>query len=136
MRTVFTLGLVLFAISLSSAQSANIPEWMQLKFGEESADFDAQKLAFYVFVDAEGVSVADVAPKDISGLPDALSVLPLFDGVPALTSESLIEEDFNPELYAFDRANNEPVYYRVGETSYIVKVESMTDLKSKFQQQQ
>ena len=136
MRKFFTLGLVLFASFLSNAQSAVIPEWMQLKFGEQSANFDAQKLAFYEFVDAEGVSVADVAPKDISELPDALAVTPLFDGVPPLTSDRLIEEDFHPELYAFDRANNEPVYYRVGETSYIVKVESMTDLKSKFQQQQ
>lgn len=136
MRTVFTLGFVLFAITLSNAQSAEIPEWMQLKFGEQAADFDAQKLAFYTFVDAEGASVADVDPKDISDLPDALTVVPLFEGVPPLTTERLIGEDFHPELYAFERDNNEASYYRVGETSYIVKIESMAFLKSKFQQQQ
>ena len=125
----------LFISFAGFAQDA-APEWFVLRFGEETAQSIAQnapeKLAMYVFIDANGHSIQDVSPKDISGYPNALVVSPRVQEAPALTLELMLSEEFHPELYNFQRKANETVWYRIGDSNYLMTVHSNTWIQEKM----
>lgn len=133
---------ILFLISngLSAQTSDSSTDWLKVKFGETEAEAIIQaggeKLELYLFIAENGAQVHNVAPKDVSEYPDALDISPVNSDVLPLTEEALLEGNFNSELYNFERANNAPTYYRVGDSGYLVIIESYEQLRTKFQNQQ
>lgn len=95
-----------------------------------------EKLDLYLFIAEYGAEVYDVAPKDISEYPDALSLTTVHPDVPPLSESMIIQGSFNAELYTFMRDNASPNYYRVGESSYLIKIASYEQLRAKFHNQQ
>lgn len=136
MRELYIIIFVAVMTSPLAAQQSEVPDWLQLKFGEQADQFEEQKIAYYLFLDEEGAKVADVAPKDISMYEDALMVDPISAEIPVLTEELLLSGNFHAELYHFDRKQNEAHYYRIANSSYILKIESYQYIASKFQQEQ
>lgn len=137
--TLFTAAFLLTALS-TVAQNSDSTDWLTVKFGAEEAaqivSAGGQKLALYVFIDAQGHSIDNVAPKDISDLPDALGVQGIKSEVPELTFELLMSSDFHSELYAFNRRNDQPVYYKIGDSGYLLKLEAYKTLQERFIAQQ
>lgn len=125
----------LFISFAGFAQDA-APEWFVLRFGEETANAIAQdapeKLAMYVFMDANGHSIQDVSPKDISAYPDALAASPRVQEAPALSLELMLSDGFHPELYNFQRKANETVWYRIGDSNYLMTVHSNAWIQEKM----
>lgn len=138
---IFILLVVSFISTAYFAQSESTnTDWLEIKFGTEEANqiiaSGGMKLELYLFIDEHGHSIDNVAPKDISELPDALGVAGVKSEVPALTFELLSSDDFHAELYQFNRSSSEPVYYRIGDTGYLLKLESYKVLQERFMAQQ
>ncbi|MGB1031428.1 MAG: hypothetical protein ACPGWM_02380, partial [Flavobacteriales bacterium] len=79
-----------------------------------------------------GFRVEDVAPKDISELPDALTITAKKDAVPALTEE-LLDGEFHFMLYNFPVKNDETLYYRIGDTGKILVIYSIQHTMKKIE---
>lgn len=137
--TSFIAAFLLTAMGALS-QNSESTDWLTVKFGAEEAaqivSAGGQKLALYVFIDAHGHSIDNVAPKDISDLPDALGVAGVKSEVPELSFDLLSSSEFHAELYQFNRLNDQPVYYRIGDTGYLLKLEAYKTLQERFIAQQ
>jgi hypothetical protein len=119
-----------------SAQSQDVEyQFLEVVYGADEYNqivSNAAKVDWYVFIDKQGYFIQDVAPKDISNLPDALLVTPVNQDIPALTEEMLQSEGFHSMYYRFSRKNDENVYYRIGNTSKMMIIYSSNSLKTKY----
>jgi len=128
-----TASIATFSISAQS-QGADY-QFLEVVYGADEYNqivSNAAKVDWYVFIDKQGYFIQDVAPKDISDLPDALIVAPVNQDVPALTEDVLVSESFHSLHYRFARKNDENVYYRIGNTSKMIIIYSSNSLKSKY----
>lgn len=116
--------LLFIAVFCAVGAFAQDQSWLGQVFGEETyetmLESAPEKIDFYIFLDAEGHIIQDVAPKSIDQYPDALQVTSKVNGAPELTLELMMSEDFHPMMYNFDRRAKETMWYRVGETSYLI----------------
>lgn len=130
----------IFHTTLNAQNHSSSTNWLKLKFGEAEAmtmiEAGGEKLELYLFIAENGLQVHDVAPKDISEYPDALLLSPVHPDVAPLTEADLLQGNFNAELYTFERADSTPTYYRIGDTSHLVIIESYQHLRTKFQNEQ
>jgi hypothetical protein len=135
MRTFCTLLFFIAATTLSAQNT----EWLGQLFGEETYEQmlneAPEKVAFYAFLDANGHTIEDIAPKPTEGYPNALDVAAKVEGAPALTAELIMSGEFHPQLYAFDRKMEESTWYRVGESSYLITFHPMRSVKRKYEDQ-
>ncbi|MBI1268454.1 MAG: hypothetical protein GC193_13590 [Cryomorphaceae bacterium] len=133
----FILALTAFIASFSiSAQTQDADyQFLEVVFGTEEfaqISVNTAKLDWYVFLDSQGYFIQDVAPKDISEMPDALLVPPVKQDIPALTEEIIQSESFHSMYYHFSRLNDENLYYRIGDSSKMMIIYSSNSLKKKY----
>lgn len=141
MRIYILIAAFLLSYSGLTAQADSpATDWLTVKFGAESASqiisAGGQKLNLYLYIDQHGHVIDNVAPKDISDLPDALAVEGVKSEVPELSFDLLSSSEFHAELYNFNRLNDQPVYYRIGDTGYLLKLEAYKTLQERFIAQQ
>ncbi len=141
MRIYFLFTAFLLTFTSLTAQTESSPtDWLAVKFGPDAASqiisAGGQKLDLYMYMDQHGHVIENVAPKDISDLPDALGVSGVKSEVPELTFDLLMSSEFHPELYSFNRLNDQPVYFRIGDTGYLLKLEAYKTLQERFNAQQ
>lgn len=118
----------------ASAQEAS-SEWLEQLFTPEViSSLDQSKLDYYLAADQLGYRVEDVAPKDISELPDALAISAKNELTPAL-SEELLEGDFHYMLYNFAVKNDESLYYKIGDTGKSLVIYSVQYTMKKIETQ-
>lgn len=134
-----TLLTVLAFVIVQSSFAQDVPEWMVMRFGQESANAlheqDQAKFNYYVALD-QGFHLEDVSPKDVSEYEDALLVESKVAGAPALSLELIMSEDFHPELYKFNRQKEGSNWYRVGDSNYLITIYSFAYVKEKFDSEQ
>lgn len=140
MKKLFLVATFFVLFGATHAQSNNNLEWLSLKFSPEEAEAvisqGGEKLEMYLFLAQNGHSVQDVAPKDISAHPNALTVLPIHSSVSVLTPELIMSDHFNSELYQFGRQNDREIYFRVGESNILLQIHSFKRVREEFLQQQ
>lgn len=106
------------------AQNNPTDDWMKTLLGETVlATLPAEKIAFYEAADQMGYRIEDVAPKDISNLPNAFDVSARFDGVLSV-EEAIASNNFHYMLYDFQVRNDEFTYYRIGDSGIMLVIYS------------
>ena len=125
---------ILASCVAASAQNSST-DWLNQLFSPEVlSSMDQSKIDYYMAADQIGYRVEDVSPKDISDLPDALTVSAKNAETPAL-SEAVLEGDFHFMLYNFAVKNNESLYYRIGDTGKILVIYSVQHTMKKIETQ-
>jgi hypothetical protein len=135
MKRALTIPLFVCSFVFSAQSQDDNAQFLQFVFDTETVEQLTQspeKVAWYVFLDQQGYSVQDVAPKDISTLPDALLVAGVKEGAPVLTAASIESDDFHPLMYQFTRKQAENTYYRIGDTGKMLIIYPMNSIKSKY----
>lgn len=117
MKRVLLCAIAVFtAFSVTSQTNQN--DVVKAYLGDEKFELLEQqapeKLQFYVFLNDEGYSVENIAPKPTVAYTDALEIEGINNEVAPITAEMLISGEFNGLLYKFERKYDETVYYRIG----------------------
>ncbi len=117
---------VLFVVISGSifAQDNPTDDWLKTLLGENVlSELPNEKVAYYEAADQMAYRIEDVAPKDISDLPNAFEVAAKFEGV--LSVEEAIENNrFHYMLYDFPVKNDEFIYYRLGDSNLMLVIYS------------
>jgi len=122
-KVAFIAFFALFGGSMI-AQNNPTDDWMKTLLGETVlATLPAEKIAFYEAADQMGYRIEDVAPKDISNLPNAFDVSARFDGVLSV-EEAIASNNFHYMLYDFQVKNDEFTYYRIGDSGIMLVIYS------------
>ena len=121
--------------TLAIAQSSSDAHWLVMKYGEDGEAILAaggEKLSMYEFLNSEAWSIGDAGPKDLSEYPDALLVNPVIENAPVLSVDSFLAGQVNLEWYGFERHGELATYYRLGNTQYLLIVQSFAEARAKF----
>ncbi len=129
---------ILLFVAFAFAKQASCQDhaWLGQVFGEEAyatmLEASPEKLEFYAFLDEHGHQVEDVAPKSVDQYPDALLVESKSEGAPELSLELILSDDFHPMMYSFDREASETIWYRVGDTTYLITFLPLQKVRASF----
>jgi hypothetical protein len=123
MKSIFIALSILIAGSAFS-QDNPTDDWMKTLLGESVlSSLPSEKIAYYEAADQIAYRIEDVAPKDISNLPNAFDVEAKFEGVLSV-EEAIASNRFHYMLYNFSVKNDEFVYYRLGDSNLMLVIYS------------